>query len=98
MGQLTRRERDLAAAILLVLAIVGIAMAAAGRFDPLGVHGAVVLLYSLALLYLIMSSSFGPPPDPSRISRYYDDPIKVGVWFTLFWAIFGMFIGVWAAA
>ncbi|RVJ47733.1 cytochrome-c oxidase, cbb3-type subunit I [Sinorhizobium meliloti] len=98
MGQLTTRERDLAAAILLVLAIAGIAMAAVGRFDPLGVHGAVVLLYSLALLYLIMSSSFGPPPDPSRISRYYDDPIKVGVWFTLFWAIFGMFIGVWAAA
>ncbi|WP_322885612.1 cytochrome-c oxidase, cbb3-type subunit I (plasmid) [Sinorhizobium medicae] len=98
MGQLTTGERDLAAAILLVLAIVGIAMAAAGRFDPIGVHGAIVLLYSLGLLYLIMSSSFGPPPDPSRISRYYDDPIKVGVWFTLLWAIFGMFIGVWAAA
>jgi cytochrome c oxidase cbb3-type subunit I len=98
MGQLTTRERDRAAAILLVLAIVGIAMAAAGRFDPLGVHGAIVLLYSLGLLYVIMSSSFGPPPDPSRISRYYDDPIKVGVWFTLFWAIFGMFVGVWAAA
>ncbi|PJR12978.1 cytochrome-c oxidase, cbb3-type subunit I [Sinorhizobium meliloti] len=98
MGQLTTRERDRAAAILLVLAIVGIAMAAAGRFDPLGVHGAIVLLYSLGLLYVIMSSSFGPPPDPSRISRYYDDPIKVGVGFTLFWAIFGMFVGVWAAA
>lgn len=98
MGELTTRERDRAATILLVLAIVGIAMAAAGRFDPLGVHGAIVLLYSLGLLYVIMSSSFGPPPDPSRISRYYDDPIKVGVWFTLFWAIFGMFVGVWAAA
>jgi cytochrome c oxidase cbb3-type subunit I len=33
-----------------------------------------------------------------RISLYYDDPIKVGVWFTLFRAIVGMFIGVWAAA
>ena len=98
MGQLTTRDREVAAAILLVLAIVGIAMAAAGRFDPLGVHGAIVLLYSLALLYLIMSSAFGPPPDPLRISLYYDDPIKVGVWFTLFWAIIGMFIGVWAAA
>ncbi|MEY9098077.1 cytochrome c oxidase cbb3-type subunit 1 [Sinorhizobium fredii] len=75
-----------------------IAMAAAGRADPLGIHGAIVLLYSLALLYLIMSTSFGPAPDPSRVSRYYDDPIKVGVAFTLFWAIFGMFFGVWAAA
>lgn len=98
MGQLTTRERDLAAAILVVLAVVGIAMAAVGRADPLGVHGAIVLLYSLALLYLIMSTSFGPAPDPSRVSRYYDDPIKVGVAFTLFWAIFGMFFGVWAAA
>ncbi|AWM26141.1 peptidase S41 [Sinorhizobium fredii USDA 205] len=98
MGQLTTRERDLAAAILVVLAVVGIAMAAAGRADPLGIHGAIVLLYSLALLYLIMSTSFGPAPDPSRVSRYYDDPIKVGVAFTLFWAIFGMFFGVWAAA
>ncbi|ASY70094.1 cytochrome-c oxidase, cbb3-type subunit I [Sinorhizobium fredii] len=98
MGQLTTRERDLAAAILVVLAVVGIAMAAAGRADPLGIHGAIVLLYSLALLYLIMSTSFGPVPDPSRVSRYYDDPIKVGVAFTLFWAIFGMFFGVWAAA
>ncbi|AWI58299.1 cytochrome-c oxidase, cbb3-type subunit I [Sinorhizobium fredii] len=98
MGQLTMRERDLAAAILVVLAVVGIAMAAAGRADPLGIHGAIVLLYSLALLYLIMSTSFGPVPDPSRVSRYYDDPIKVGVAFTLFWAIFGMFFGVWAAA
>ncbi|ACP26338.1 cytochrome-c oxidase, FixN chain [Sinorhizobium fredii NGR234] len=98
MGQLTTRERDLAASILVVLAVVGIAMAAAGRADPLGVHGAIVLLYSLALLYLIMSTSFGPAPDPARVSRYYDDPIKVGVAFTLFWAIFGMFFGVWAAA
>ncbi|WP_041409391.1 cytochrome-c oxidase, cbb3-type subunit I [Sinorhizobium fredii] len=98
MGQLTTRERDLAAAILVVLAVVGIAMAAAGRADPLGIHGAIVLLYSLALLYLIMSTSFGPAPDPSRVSRYYDDPIKVGVAFTLFWAIFGMFFGLWAAA
>ncbi len=98
MGQLTTRERELAAAILVALAVVGIAMAAAGRADPLGVHGAIVLLYSMVLLFLIMSTSFGPAPDPSRVSRYYDDPIKVGVAFTLFWAIFGMFFGVWAAA
>ncbi|WP_018237295.1 cytochrome-c oxidase, cbb3-type subunit I [Ensifer sp. BR816] len=98
MGQLTTREQELAAGMLVALAVIGIAMAAAGRSDPLGIHGAIVFLYSAALLIFIISRSFGPEPDPSRISRYYDDPIKVGVAFTLFWAIFGMFFGVWAAA
>jgi len=98
MGQLTSSERSLGAAILIIMAIVGIAMAAAGRADTLGVHGAMVLFYSLGLLVLLMSGSFAPEPDPARFKRYYDDPIKVGVGLTLAWAIFGMFIGVWAAS
>ena len=73
-------------------------MAAAGRADPLGVHGLLVLLYSGALLALVLSSLFEREPDPERLSRYYDDPIKVGVALTMIWAVFGMFIGVWAAA
>ncbi|WFU51299.1 cytochrome-c oxidase, cbb3-type subunit I [Sinorhizobium terangae] len=98
MGQLTSREREFAAAILVAMAIIGIAMAAAGRSDALGVHGAIVVLCSLGLLFFLISRAFGPEPDTARITRYYDDPIKVGVAFTLFWAIFGMFVGVWAAA
>lgn len=98
MGQLTSSERSLGAAILIIMAIVGIAMAAAGRADTLGVHGAMVLFYSLGLLVLLMSGSFAPEPDPARFKRYYDDPIKVGVGLTLAWAIFGMLIGVWAAS
>lgn len=53
MGQLTSSERSLGAAILIIMAIVGIAMAAAGRADTLGVHGAMVLFYSLGLLVLL---------------------------------------------
>jgi cytochrome c oxidase cbb3-type subunit 1 len=98
MGQLTTGERDFGAIILIVLAIIGIAMAAAGRSDVLGIHGAMVLVYCLALLFLLLSGAFGTPPSAARLTRYYDDPIKVGVGLTLFWAIFGMFIGVWAAA
>ncbi|WP_421580942.1 cytochrome-c oxidase, cbb3-type subunit I [Shinella sp. M31] len=98
MGQLTTGERDFGAIVLIVLAIIGIAMAAAGRSDVLGIHGAMVLLYSLILLFILFSTAFGAAPDPTRLTRYYDDPIKVGVGLTLFWAIFGMFIGVWAAA
>jgi len=98
MGQLTTGERDFGAIVLIVLAIIGIAMAAAGRSDVLGIHGAMVLLYSLILLFILFSTAFGAAPDPTRLTRYYDDPIKVGVGLTLFWAIFGMFVGVWAAA
>ncbi|WP_064682818.1 cytochrome-c oxidase, cbb3-type subunit I [Rhizobium bangladeshense] len=98
MGQLTTGERDLAGGVLVFMAVVGIAMAAMGGMEPLGIHGVMVLLCSVGLLFVLMSSAFGPAPDPARLSKYYDDPIKVGVGFTLAWAIFGMFIGVWAAA
>ncbi|WP_183949817.1 cytochrome-c oxidase, cbb3-type subunit I [Pseudorhizobium halotolerans] len=98
MGQLTAGERQLSVVILIALVIIGIAMAAAGRFDPLGIHGVVVLLCSGVLLARLLSSLFEPEPHPERLSKYYDDPIKVGIVFTMIWAVFGMFVGVWAAA
>lgn len=98
MGQLTSGERELGAAILILMAILGIVMAAFGQTDPLGIHGGMIFLYCGCLFFFLISRSFGPPPDPTRFSRYYDDPIKTGVALTLAWAIFGMFMGVWAAA
>ncbi|CAD7052632.1 cytochrome-c oxidase, cbb3-type subunit I [Pseudorhizobium endolithicum] len=98
IGQLTAGERQLSVVILIALVIIGIAMAAAGRFDPLGVHGVVVLLCSGVLLARLLSSLFEPEPHPERLSKYYDDPIKAGIVFTMIWAVFGMFVGVWAAA
>lgn len=98
IGQLTAGERQLSVVILIALVIIGIAMAAAGRFDPLGIHGVVVLLCSGVLLTVVLSSLFEPEPHPERLSKYYDDPIKVGIVFTMIWAVFGMFVGVWAAA
>ncbi|MBP1883189.1 cytochrome c oxidase cbb3-type subunit 1 [Ensifer mexicanus] len=96
--QLTSGERRSAASILVALAIIGLAMAAAGRADTLGVHGAIVFLYSLVLLFFILSVIFEPEPEPSRLSQYYDDPSKVGIVLTMIWAIFGMGVGVWVAA
>ncbi|MDK1378407.1 MULTISPECIES: cytochrome-c oxidase, cbb3-type subunit I [unclassified Sinorhizobium] len=98
MRQLTSGERRSAATILVALVIVGLAMAAAGRADTLGVHGAIVFLYSLVLLFLVLSVIFDPEPEPSRLSQYYDDPSKVGIVLTMIWAIFGMGVGVWVAA
>ena len=64
-------------------------MAAAGRADTLGVHGAIVFLYSLILLFLALSVIFEPEPEASQLSQYYDDPSKVGIVLTMIWSSFG---------
>src|SRR5690606_24102885 len=74
------------------------AMAAMGRSDPLGVHGLIVLLFSLGLGYYVLSSFYDPEPVSDRSSHYYDDPIKVGIVLSMAWAVFGLFMGVWVAA
>jgi cytochrome c oxidase cbb3-type subunit 1 len=43
IGQLTKNERQIALIILLGLAVCGLAMAVAGRHDPVGGHGALIL-------------------------------------------------------
>ncbi len=98
IGQLTSSERQFAAAILLLAAGVGLAMAATGRHDPLGVHGVIVLLFSGTLLYPVLAGFYEPEPKEDREASYYDDPIKVGIVLTMAWAVFGMFMGVWVAA
>src|SRR5689334_16484011 len=98
VAQLTSSERQYCAVILIVMAIVGVAMAALGKSDPLGVHGVMVLAYSGALLYLVLSALYGPEPREDRQASYYDDPIKVGIALSMAWAVFGMFMGVWTAA
>jgi len=96
--QLTTGERQNALVILLCIFVVGLAMAALGGFDPFGVHGVVVMLYSGGIAALVMKHYYDPDPAPGRQSQYYDDPIKVAIAFSLAWAVFGMFMGVWTAA
>ncbi len=98
IAKLTSSERQLAAVVLLVAVAVGVAMAAAGRRDVLGVHGLIVILFAGALLYPVLSSFYEPEPAEDRAASYYDDPIKVGIVLSMAWAIFGMFMGVWVAA
>src|SRR5690606_20526067 len=74
------------------------AMAVLGRFDPLGVHGVIVMLFAGGLLYLLLSRFYDPEPTEDRSLSYYDDPIKVGIALSMAWAVFGMFMGVWVAA
>ena len=95
---LTGTERRLALVVLGTLALIGLAMAVAGRGDPLAVHGYVVLAFSLALGSAVLSVIFAPEPPLSRLSEYYDDPTRIGIILALAWAVVGMFVGVWVAA
>ena len=72
--------------------------AAGGRGDPMGAQGFIVLLFSIAVGFYVMSGYYAPEPDDSRLASYYDDPTKVGIILSLIWGIIGMFIGVWVAA
>lgn len=73
IAQLTTSERRQSAIILLVLGMAGLAMAALGRSDPLGVHGLLVILFSVGLSYFVLSSFYEPEPETDRLGLYYDD-------------------------
>src|SRR5690606_382691 len=95
---LTVTERQIALVVLLALSLIGLAMAAAGRGDPMGAQGFVVMIFSLGLGFAVMAGYYAPEPDESRLTRYYDDPTKVGIVLTMIWAVIAMFVGVWVAA
>jgi len=97
IGQLTKSERQSALVILLAVAAVGLAMAAAGRNDPIGVHGALVMAAGIAGLFYVISGYYDPEPDPGRLDRYYDDPSKIGIVLSMVWVVFGLFVGDWVA-
>ena len=97
VGQLTKNERQSALIILLALAVCGLAMAVAGRDDPLGAHGALVIVAALAGFFIVGSGYYSPEPSEERLDHYYDDPTKVGIVLAMAWAVFGMFVGDWVA-
>jgi cytochrome c oxidase cbb3-type subunit 1 len=97
IGQLTKQERQGALIILVALAIVGLMMTIAGRDDPLGAHGALVIVAALAGMFTVISKYYDPEPAPTRIASYYDDPTKIGIVLAMGWAVFGLFIGDWVA-
>jgi cytochrome c oxidase cbb3-type subunit 1 len=97
IGALTKGERQLALALSIALAAVGLAMAVLGRDDPLFWHGGVVLLAGIGGIFGVISGYFEPEPGDERLDRYYDDPSKAGIILAMGWAAFGAFIGDWVA-
>ena len=97
VAQLTSAERQLAIAILIVLAFCGLAMAGAGQGDPLGFHGLIVMIAAIGLVFVVLAGYFTPEPATERLTRYYDDPTRAGVVLAMVWAVIGMFVGDWVA-
>ncbi len=97
IGQLTGNERQSALLILLVLTVVGLIMAVAGRHDPLGVHGALVMVVAIAGIFGVISGYYAPEPSADRLDSYYDTPTKFGIIAAMIWAVIGMAVGDWVA-
>jgi len=98
VAALTLDERQRAIGVSALLALCGLAMAIAGGHDPFGVHGVIVMLFGVGVIFLVLSRYFEPEPSEERLSRYFDDPTRAGIVLSLGWAVVGMFFGVWVAA
>src|SRR3546814_10815772 len=96
---LTVGERQVGMAVLVILAVAGLAMAAAGaaRMDPMQLNGFLVLLFSRGFLCGLLKGYFAPEPSEARLASHYDDPTKAGTLVAMVRAVFAMFIGDWAA-
>ena len=97
IGELTLAERWGGLTILLALLICGVVFAAAGRGDPLGGQGWIMLLAALAGLIWMLRHHDDAAPGADRLTRYYDTPSKLGILLAMGWAVAGMAIGVWVA-
>ena len=91
IAQLTKNERQLALIILLALSVCGLAMAVAGQGDPLGIHGAIVLLAGIAGMFGVISGYYEPEPGDDRLDRYFDDPSRMGIILAMVWVVRGTF-------
>jgi cytochrome c oxidase cbb3-type subunit 1 len=97
IAQLTKYERQLALIILLAVSVCGLAMAAGGAGDPLGVHGAIVLLAGILGTFGVISGYYDPEPGDDRLDRYFDDPSRMGIVLAMVWVVAALFVGDWIA-
>ena len=97
VAQLTKNERQLALIILLAISLWGFAMAVAGHGDPLGVHGAIVLLAGIAGRSASFPATTHRSLATDRLDRYFDDPSRMGIILAMVWVVAGLFVGDWIA-
>jgi cytochrome c oxidase cbb3-type subunit 1 len=98
ISALTGRERLSALFLTMLTMAVGLLMAIAGRGDPMGAHGWIVMLFGAVIFLILIRKLDAPEVIGDRSASYYDDPTKVGILIALVWAVIGMGMGVWVAA
>ncbi|WCR12096.1 cytochrome-c oxidase, cbb3-type subunit I [Paracoccus stylophorae] len=98
IANLTRNERQGALMISISVLIVGLAMAALGAGDLMGMQGWVVILFAAVMCTIVLRGLDADEPTEDRAASYYDDPTKVGIVISLIWAVIGMGVGVWVAS
>ncbi|MBN8553032.1 MAG: cytochrome-c oxidase, cbb3-type subunit I [Caulobacterales bacterium] len=93
-------ERQAALIVLGLLALTGVAITSAGAVngDLIAIHGVIVVIFAVGLMFAVGQQYYAPEPSPERLSQYYDDPTRVGIVLAMIWAVIGMFVGVWVAA
>ena len=91
-------ERQIGLWLAGLVTLMGAALGIAGRNDVLGYQGLLIVIFGAFVIIALLRNLDAPEPDESRLTEYYDDPIRTGIVLTMLWAIFGMFIGVWVAA
>jgi cytochrome c oxidase cbb3-type subunit 1 len=97
VSTLTVTERKIALVISALLAMLGLALASAGRDDPIMLHGVLIMLAGIAGVFVVIGGYFAPEPGPERLRHYYDDPIKAGIVLSMIWALAAMVMGDWVA-
>src|SRR3546814_20640349 len=91
-------ERKVAFAISVLLVFWGLAFAAAGQHDLLGIHGLIIVACGFAGVFVALLSFHEPDPSPDLMADHYDAPIKAGAILALAWAVFALCNGVWVEA
>src|SRR5215467_10102070 len=97
IAQLTRNERQSAILISIAVAICGSLLGVAGRGDPLGLHGALIFVAGVLMIFVIGKDYYSPEPSDDRFAHYYDDPSKAGIVLAMIWAVAGLAVGDWVA-
>ncbi len=95
---LTTTERQTGLFLAGLVTLMGAALGIAGRNDLLGYHGLLIVVFGAVIMIALLRNLDAPEPEESRLSEYYDDPIRFGIVLTMVWAVFAMFIGVWVSA
>ena len=72
IAQLTRNKRHGAILIGLVVAICGFLLGLAGRDDPIGIHGALIFVAGVLMIFSIGKDYYAPEPSDELWAKVGD--------------------------